>query len=155
MCGKNFTRLEFKFDAVNFGRTKVFWSNLIGCRFEKRQFNGIWNDNDIVNQLKIRGGFGVTGNDNIGDFQYLSTISGGRNYTIGNPGSIVIGNSPNAPSNPDLKWEETSQLNIGFDTRLFNDISLSFDWYKKTTTDADLFVSIHCNAHMRLTSISR
>ena len=93
-----------------------------------------WNDNDIVNQLKIRGGFGVTGNDNIGDFQYLSTISGGRNYTIGNPGSIVIGNSPNAPSNPDLKWEETSQLNIGFDTRLFNDISLSFDWYKKTTT---------------------
>ena len=42
-----------------------------------------WNDNDIVNQLKIRGGFGVTGNDNIGDFQYLSTISGGRNYTIG------------------------------------------------------------------------
>jgi len=93
-----------------------------------------WNDNDIVNQLKIRGGFGVTGSDNIGDFQYLSTISGGRNYTIGNPGSIVIGNSPNAPSNPDLKWEETSQLNIGFDTRLFNDISLSFDWYKKTTT---------------------
>jgi len=93
-----------------------------------------WNDNDVVNQLKIRGGFGVTGSDNIGDFQYLSTISGGRNYTIGNPGSIVIGNSPNAPSNPDLKWEETSQLNIGFDTRLFNDISLSFDWYKKTTT---------------------
>lgn len=93
-----------------------------------------WNDNDVVNQLKIRGGFGVTGSDNIGDFQYLSTIGGGRNYTIGIPGSIVIGNSPNAPSNPDLKWEETSQLNIGFDTRLFNDISLSFDWYKKTTT---------------------
>ena len=93
-----------------------------------------WNDNDVVNQLKIRGGFGITGSDNIGDFQYLSTISGGRNYTIGIPGSIVIGNSPNAPSNPDLKWEETSQLNIGFDTRLFNDISLSFDWYKKTTT---------------------
>ena len=93
-----------------------------------------WNDNDVVNQLKIRGGFGVTGSDNIGDFQYLSTIGGGRNYTIGIPGSIVIGNSPNAPSNPDLKWEETSQLNIGLDTRLFNDISLSFDWYKKTTT---------------------
>ena len=93
-----------------------------------------WQDNDIINQLKIRGGFGVTGNDNIGDFRYLSTIGGGRNYALGNPGSITIGNSPNAPSNPDLKWEETSQLNIGFDTRLFNDISLSFDWYKKTTT---------------------
>ena len=93
-----------------------------------------WNDNDIVNQLKIRGGYGIVGNDNIGDFRYLSTVSGGRNYTIGTSGSVTIGNSPDAPSNPDLKWEETSQLNIGFDTRLFKDFSIAFDWYKKETT---------------------
>ena len=93
-----------------------------------------WKENEYVNQLKIRGGYGVTGNDNIGDFQYLSTVSGGRNYTIGTSGSVTIGNSPDAPSNPDLKWEETSQLNIGFDARLFNDFSLGFDWYKKETT---------------------
>ncbi|WP_298881724.1 TonB-dependent receptor [uncultured Polaribacter sp.] len=93
-----------------------------------------WVDNDIVTQLKLRGGFGITGNDNIGDFQYLSTIGGGRNYTIGTSGSVTIGNSPNAPSNPDLKWEETSQLNIGFDARLFDNISVAFDWYKKETT---------------------
>ena len=93
-----------------------------------------WKENDIVNQLKIRGGYGVTGSDAIGDFQYLSTVSGGRNYTIGTSGSVVIGNSPDAPSNPDLKWEETSQLNIGFDARLFNNISVGFDWYKKETT---------------------
>ncbi|APZ44836.1 SusC/RagA family TonB-linked outer membrane protein [Polaribacter reichenbachii] len=93
-----------------------------------------WVDNDIVTQLKIRGGYGVTGNDNIGDFQYLSTIGGGRNYTVGTSGSVTIGNSPNAPSNPDLKWEETSQLNIGFDARLFDNISVAFDWYKKETT---------------------
>lgn len=93
-----------------------------------------WKENNVVNQLKIRGGYGVTGNDNIGDFQYLSTVSGGRNYTIGTSGSVTIGNSPDAPSNPDLKWEETSQLNIGFDTRLFNSITLAFDWYKKETT---------------------
>jgi TonB-linked SusC/RagA family outer membrane protein len=93
-----------------------------------------WKDNDIVKQLKIRGGYGVTGNDNIGDFQYLSTIGGGRNYTIGSSGSVTIGNSPNAPSNPDLRWEETSQLNIGFDARLFDNISVAFDWYKKETS---------------------
>ncbi|QDO95510.1 TonB-dependent receptor [Formosa sediminum] len=93
-----------------------------------------WKDNDVVNQLKIRGGYGITGSDAIGDFQYLSTVSGGRNYTIGTSGSVVIGNSPDAPSNPDLKWEETSQLNIGFDTRLFNNFSVAFDWYKKETT---------------------
>jgi len=93
-----------------------------------------WKENDVVSQLKIRGGYGVTGNDNIGDFKYLSTVSGGRNYTIGNSGSVTVGNSPDAPSNPDLKWEETSQLNIGFDTRLFKKVSVSFDWYKKVTT---------------------
>lgn len=93
-----------------------------------------WNDNEVVNQLKIRGGYGVTGSDAIGDFRYLSTIGDGRNYTIGTSGSVVIGNSPDAPSNPDLKWEETSQLNIGFDARLFNNLSIAFDWYKKETT---------------------
>ncbi|TXG39524.1 SusC/RagA family TonB-linked outer membrane protein [Seonamhaeicola maritimus] len=93
-----------------------------------------WNENDVITQLKIRGGYGITGNDNIGDFQYLSTIGDGRNYTIGTSGSVTIGNSPNAPSNPDLKWEETSQLNIGFDARLFKDISVAFDWYKKKTS---------------------
>jgi len=93
-----------------------------------------WKENDIINQLKIRGGYGITGNDNIGDFQYLSTVSGGRNYTIGTTGSVTIGNSPDAPSNPDLKWEETSQLNIGFDARLFKNFTLGFDWYKKETT---------------------
>ena len=64
----------------------------------------------------------------------MSTIGDGRNYTIGTSGSVTIGNSPNAPSNPDLKWEETSQLNVGFDARLFNHFSIVFDWYKKETT---------------------
>ena len=39
--------------------------------------------NPYINTLKIRGGYGVVGNDNIGDFAYLATISGGRNYNIG------------------------------------------------------------------------
>ena len=93
-----------------------------------------WPENDFVNTLKIRGGYGVTGNDAIGDFKYLSTIGDGRNYAVGNTGSVTIGNSPNAPSNPDLKWEETSQTNIGFDARFFNDVIFTFDWYNKTTT---------------------
>ena len=92
-----------------------------------------WPENNLVSQLKFRGGYGVTGNDAIGDFRYLATIGDGRNYTIGNTGSVTIGNSPNAPSNPDLKWEETSQTNIGFDATLLQNFKLSFDVYKKTT----------------------
>lgn len=92
-----------------------------------------WPTNPVVDFLKVRGGYGIVGNDNIGDFAFLSTIGSGRNYTIGNTGSYVIGYSPNAPSNPDLKWEETSQANIGFEATLFGDFNITFDWYKKVT----------------------
>ena len=96
---------------------------------------GFWKANDIVNTLKLRGGYGITGNDAIGDNGFLALIGGGRNYTFGTSGSIVSpGNSPNAPANPDLKWEETSQLNIGFDAKLFNDFTLTAEYYDKKTS---------------------
>lgn len=91
--------------------------------------------NNAVNFLKFRGGYGVVGNDGIGDFAYLSTIGSGRNYTIGTSGSYIIGYSPNAPANPDLKWEQTSQTNIGFDATIFNNVSVTFEWFKKATKD--------------------
>ena len=92
-----------------------------------------WKESDVVNSLKIRGGYGVVGSDAIGNFRYLSTIGAGRNYTFGTGAAVVIGNSPNAPANPDLKWEETRQSNIGFDARFLNDISLTVDLYNKKT----------------------
>lgn len=93
-----------------------------------------WPQNDVVNFLKIRGSYGVVGNDNIGDFAYVSTIGSGRNAAIGTD-SYYIGYSPNAPANPDLRWEETRSVNIGFESILFNDFTLTFDWYKKSTID--------------------
>ncbi|MBO9638009.1 MAG: SusC/RagA family TonB-linked outer membrane protein, partial [Siphonobacter aquaeclarae] len=91
--------------------------------------------NNVVNFLKLRGGYGVVGNDAIGDFAFLSTIGSGRNYTFGTAGSYVIGYSPNAPANPDLKWEQTSQTNIGIDATLFQKLSLTVEWFRKVTTD--------------------
>src|SRR5690606_19043187 len=88
-------------------------------------------DNPYINMLKIRGGYGVVGIDNIGDFAYLSTIGGGRNYTIGTGDMPTIGYSPNAPSNPDLRWEQTSQTNIGLEATLLRKFNVTFDWYKK------------------------
>ncbi|WP_145857107.1 SusC/RagA family TonB-linked outer membrane protein [Pedobacter suwonensis] len=92
-----------------------------------------WKENDIVNFLKIRGGYGVTGNDALGDFRYVSLVSSGRNYTFGTTDQSVIGWSPAALSNPDLKWEETRQTNIGFDATLFTDFTLSAEYFKKKT----------------------
>lgn len=109
----------------------VFPSFSLGWVPSKEDF---WPVNDVVNQLKVRGSYGVTGNDQIGDFRYLSTIGDGRNYSVGTAGSVTVGNSPNAPSNPDLKWEETSQVNLGLDATLLGGLGLTFDWYIKETT---------------------
>jgi TonB-linked SusC/RagA family outer membrane protein len=94
-----------------------------------------WVENKVVNFLKIRGGYGVVGSDAIGDNAFLSTIGGGRNYSFGNQDSYISGYSPNAPSNPNLRWEETAQTNIGFDATLFHDFTVTAEWYKKKTSD--------------------
>ncbi len=92
-----------------------------------------WPVNDVVNFLKIRGSYGVVGNDNTRNFGFISTVSPGRNYTFGNDG-YTIGYSPNAPANPDLRWEETAQTNIGFETNFLHNFNFTFDWYNKKTT---------------------
>lgn len=92
-----------------------------------------WPENKILTFFKIRGSYGVNGNDNIRDFAYMSTVSGGRNYTFG-ADNYIIGYSPDAPANPDLKWEQTSQLNLGFEATLISDLTLAFDWFSKNTT---------------------
>jgi TonB-linked SusC/RagA family outer membrane protein len=109
----------------------VFPSFSLGWVVSKEDF---LMDNPNISMLKIRGGYGVVGNDNIGDFAYLSTIGGGRNYTIGLTDIYTVGNSPNAPSNPDLRWEQTSQANIGLEMSFLTNFTLTFDWFNKVTT---------------------
>ncbi|TCN60619.1 TonB-dependent receptor [Flavobacterium circumlabens] len=92
---------------------------------------GFWKENNVISNLKIRGGYGVTGNDSSPDFLFISTIGIKRNYTIG--GTPTPGQSPNAIPNPDLKWEETKQANVGFETTLFQDFNLSVDFFNKKT----------------------
>ncbi len=93
-----------------------------------------WPKNEVVDFLKLRGGYGVVGNDAIPDNAFLSTIGGGRNYSFGTNDTYISGYSPNAPSNPNLKWEQTSQTNIGLDAILFRDFNLTLEFYKKKTT---------------------
>ncbi len=94
---------------------------------------GFWPINKVVTNFKLRGGYGVAGSDQIGDLLYVPTITGGQNYTFGSTSVVAGGLSPNAPANPDLRWEETTQTNIGFDATFFNDLSVSFDVYNKQT----------------------
>jgi TonB-linked SusC/RagA family outer membrane protein len=92
--------------------------------------------NNVVNTLKIRGSYGVTGNDVFDGDQlaYLSQVNSGRNYPFGSNEAISIGYSPAAIGNPDLKWEQTTSTDIGIDATLFRNFTLSADWYKKKTS---------------------
>jgi hypothetical protein len=97
-----------------------------------------------VTDLKIRAGYGVNGNDNLGPFQYESVITGAGSYTFNNNANstLATGYAPQTIANPNLKWEQTSQADIGLDASLFHDISLTFDWFKKKTSGMLMQVAI-------------
>ena len=95
-----------------------------------------------LDQLKLRGGYGVLGNQEIDNYQYTSTITTGINYPDGN-GGLIQGAFPKDFANPDIKWEETAMTNIGIDfIALHNRLSLTADWYVKNTKDILLTVPI-------------
>lgn len=87
--------------------------------------------------LKLRASYGVNGNENIGAFQYTSLMSSGNNYSIGNGANATIqpGIVPSQLVNPEVKWEKSTQSDIGIDTRLFkNKLSFTADYFYKKTT---------------------
>ncbi|MCQ4140182.1 MULTISPECIES: SusC/RagA family TonB-linked outer membrane protein [Chryseobacterium] len=97
-----------------------------------------WPENKIINTLKLRGGYGILGNDGIDDFQFASFYVSGANYTgYNSTGEEVIlpGYYPNTLANPDLKWETTSQMNFAADIKFLNNFNLTVDYYKKKTSD--------------------
>nr|WP_084407213.1 TonB-dependent receptor [Pedobacter panaciterrae] len=85
---------------------------------------------DVINNLKLKTSYGYTGNQDVGDFAARGLWGGGRNY-LDQPGI-----APSQLGNPDLKWETTSQFNVGLSGGLFsNALSFEFDYYRKYTTD--------------------
>ena len=95
-----------------------------------------------LDQLKLRGGYGVLGNREIDNYQYSSTITTGINYPDGN-GGLLQGAFPKNFANPDIKWEETAMTNVGIDFMAFNNrLSLTADYYVKNTKDILLTVPI-------------
>ncbi|MCJ7935827.1 MAG: SusC/RagA family TonB-linked outer membrane protein [Chryseobacterium sp.] len=109
----------------------TFPSLSLGWNVHKENF---WPENKVINNLKLRGGYGVLGNDEMDNFRFASFMVSGSNYT--NSGNnIIIGYAPSTLENPNLKWEQTSQLNIAADLKLFRNFTLTADWYKKKTSD--------------------
>ncbi len=83
--------------------------------------------------MKLRGSFGISGNNNIGNYQSIAQYGTVRTFVGGAP---VIGFAPSFLANSDLKWESTEQINGAIDLGFFdNSLNLTAEYYVKTTTD--------------------
>ena len=93
---------------------------------------------NAVSELKLRGSFGLTGNQNgIQDFAAQGLWTGGLGYTDNEGSGYKAGTAPQQLANPNLRWEKTRQINVGVDLGLLeNKINLEFNYYNKYTTDA-------------------
>ena len=91
-------------------------------------------EGSAINNLKLRGSWGITGNDNIGDYLYSSTLLTNFIYPIG--GAAVQGTTANGLANPDLKWEETTMRNIGLDVGINdNKFTFTLEYYNNKSDD--------------------
>jgi len=96
-----------------------------------------------ISSLKLRASYGVTGNFQIPNYAYLSTLSP-SNYVFGSGnGSLNSGLYQSTPSNPNLGWEKTSAINIGTDISLFkNVLNATVDVYTNNTSHLLLNVPV-------------
>ncbi|WP_282017660.1 SusC/RagA family TonB-linked outer membrane protein [Salegentibacter mishustinae] len=100
---------------------------------------------NLISNLKFRASYGINGNDQIPNFLYLSTFYNSSignaieflNYDIDGDGiGVSEGIVQARQANPDIRWEQTAQTNVGFDIGfLRNRLTLSTDFFDKRTTD--------------------
>lgn len=91
-----------------------------------------------VDFFKLRASWGQNGNQNIGTFQYTAPISfTNAQYAFGSTeGTSETGSYQSRLANTDVKWETSEQIDVGFDSYLFNrKLGINFDWYYKKTKD--------------------
>lgn len=117
----------------NDGRWGWFPSASLGWRIDKEAFFNV--DPQLVSLLKLRASYGVLGNENIGDYQFMATMARG-NYTYSFNGDKVTGSAISDYVNTALKWEKKKTLDIGLDYAMFGGkLEFNADWYKAVSED--------------------
>lgn len=98
-------------------------------------------DFGFISDFKLRGSWGKTGNDAIGNYVYQATIDGQHPYILG--GALVPGYTLRALANPDVQWETTTMTNIGLDLGFMNEsLRASLEYFHNETEDMLLSVPI-------------
>lgn len=112
-------------------RWGAFPSLSVGWRLSEESF---LKNSSLISDLKLRVGWGIVGNDQIGLYRYFGQVSPNVAYPIG--GSPQPGTYPETIPNSQLKWEESSQTNIGLDLSFWNNrIGVAIDAYHRRTYD--------------------
>ncbi|MDR3328497.1 MAG: TonB-dependent receptor [Prevotellaceae bacterium] len=109
-------------------------------------------DAKVFNALKVRASAGQVGNQEIGDYLYARLYTP-RNYSFG--GQIVTGYTGTNFGNGELRWETTTQYNVGIDAGLWNErLSFVIDAYYKSTTDLLVNLPVERTSGMRTKTIN-
>ena len=117
-----------RFGSAN--RWGSFPSVALGWNIAKENFL----TDTAFNTLKLRGSWGITGNDKIGEYQYAATLLSNFFYPLGD--GLATGTTPGGLANPELKWEETTMRNIGLDFGLWDGrFTGALEYYNNTSDD--------------------
>jgi TonB-linked SusC/RagA family outer membrane protein len=133
--GKYLFSASIRTDASSrFGADKrwgTFPSLSLGWNIAKEAF---LSDVPFISNLKLRGSWGLAGNDKITDYAYSSSLTSNMYYVIEN--AAVVGTTTAGSANPDLKWEQATMTNIGLDLGLLkNKFTLSAEYYINSNSD--------------------
>lgn len=89
-----------------------------------------------VSALKLRGSYGVIGNDKIDPYASLALVTGNLNAVFGRDPLLYYGQSPISLANPDIRWESVEQLDLGVDASFLQDrVTATLDYYTRDTND--------------------
>ncbi|PQJ81533.1 SusC/RagA family TonB-linked outer membrane protein [Polaribacter glomeratus] len=91
-------------------------------------------DSEVLNFLKFRASYGILGNDRIPPFGFVALLDGEGDYVFN--GEIVRGDAAfGRISNPEIRWEKQTPLDLGVDLELYNKVNITIDYFNKKTED--------------------
>jgi len=130
--------LSYRRDGSSRFDTQYRWGNFPAAAFAWKMKNNFFKDSKTVSDMKLRLGYGISGQQDIGDahrLDYLQLFVTGNNesqYYFGpTPTPIVV----SSQYNPKIKWEETTTYNVGYDLGLFSRVNATVDAFYKISRD--------------------
>ena len=133
-------------------RWGTFPSVSVGWRVDKEKFFPF--TPDVMNMFKIRGSYGVLGNENIGEFMFQTTMNrNNMTYSFGN--IPVTGSAVSTFTDNNLAWEKKKTTNVGIDVAMFrNRLEFTFEWYKNVSEDLLYAVPVPAQAGVSNTEVT-